>query len=82
MNQKTISVLFVIISLVSCTDSGESQRVLTDEGYEQIEITGYSPFKCGKDDMSSTGFRAKNAKGNVVTGTVCCGFLKGCTVRH
>ena len=43
---------------------------------EQIEVTGYS-FSCGKDDLSSTGFRAKNNKGKVITGTVCCGLLKG-----
>jgi hypothetical protein len=75
-------IVFAALSLVACTDPSETIRVLSDEGYEEIEVTGYSFFECGKDDMSSTGFRAKNSKGKVVTGAVCCGLLKGCTVRH
>jgi hypothetical protein len=54
---------------------------LEKAGYSEIQTTGYAAFECGKDDDFHTGFRAKNPAGTLVEGTVCCGFLKGCTIR-
>jgi len=62
-------------------DASEARRVLNSSGYSKVNITGYRPLSCGQDDLSSTGFEATNATGQRVTGVVCCGILKGCTVR-
>lgn len=85
---ENLSTLFIMLAVIcmpflsSCTDAAASTRALTDEGYTEVEITGYDYFGCSKDDTFHTGFRAKNVKGVVVTGVVCCGILKSCTVRH
>ncbi len=78
---KKLAILFTL--LAACTNSSEAKRTLSDAGYEDIKITGYSPLSCGEDDFSSTGFKAKNPKGKVVEGVVCCGMVvKSCTIRH
>lgn len=77
-------VLCVLVLLVcSCTDETNSRRALENEGYTDIRFTGYSPFSCSDDDAYKTGFTAFNPKINkVVSGTCCCGILKGCTIRY
>ena len=73
-----------LISLLalSCTDDAGTVRTLQAAGYTDITTTGYAFFGCGQDDDFSTGFRAKNPRGETVSGTVCCGFIgKGCTIR-
>jgi hypothetical protein len=44
---------------------------------------GSALFSCSDSDtiLQSEGFEATNMAGERVTGTVCCGWLKGCTVR-
>lgn len=75
-------VVALSLLLVSCTTEADTVRTLRANGFTDIQTTGWSPFVCSKDDTFETGFRAKNARGETVTGTVCCGFLtKGCTVR-
>lgn len=69
-----------IILLASCTDSSDARRVLENDGYTDIEMTGYRPFMCSDDDTYKTGFKAKK-NGHVVTGAVCGGLLKGNTIR-
>ena len=68
--------------LLACTAPGASTRALTDAGYTDIVVTGWSPFSCGSDDTFSTGFEATNPRGEPVEGVVCCGWVKACTVRH
>jgi hypothetical protein len=67
--------------LVGCTCEDASSQALRGHGFSDIEWTGYSFFACSEDDTFSTGFRAKNARGETVEGTVCCGVFKNCTVR-
>ena len=74
--------LAAVLLATACTAPDATRRTLEAEGYEDIKTLGYTPFQCGNDDKFSTGFEATNAKGDRVRGTVCCGFLKGCTVRH
>ena len=50
-------------------------------GFTDVQFTGYSFFACSKDDEYHTGFKAKNPSGKKISGTVCCGILKSCTVR-
>ncbi len=75
------TILFGLFAL-ACTDESGARKALNAQGFSDIEITGWDALSCGKDDTSSTGFRAKNVKGERVEGVVCCGLLfKNCTVR-
>ena len=75
--------LLIALVLLSCTDETAARRALRSQGFTDVQITGYSWLECGEDDFSHTGFRAKNPHGEIVTGTVCCGFIaKGCTIRY
>lgn len=66
----------------ACTNESATVRTLQQQGFTSIETTGWSAFECGEDDTYSTGFRATNAQGRLVEGTVCCGLIaKGCTIR-
>lgn len=67
--------------LAACDDPNTAKRTLSQMGYTDIEITGYSLFGCGKDDDFHTGFAATSPNGLRVTGVVCSGWLKGATVR-
>ncbi len=70
-----------LISLLGCTNPGAARHALQNQGFTNIQITGYAPFSCGEDDTSSTGFTADNPHGDRVSGVVCCGLMKNCTIR-
>lgn len=80
---------FILCSLVilyfcsgGCVDAGGTQRVLQQQGYTNVVVTGWRPFAASKDDFYATGFQATSPNGQVVTGTVTRGlFFKGSTVR-
>lgn len=75
-------VLVVSLIMYGCQSPKTAKRVLTENGYTQIEITGYKWFACDdKSDAFSTGFTAVSPYGKKVSGTVCGGFLKGNTIR-
>ena len=78
---KKLLMLAALLALTSCTDSDRSAQALRSQGFTEIQITGYSPWSCGEGDAYATGFRAKNPQGLPVSGTVCCGVMKSCTVR-
>jgi hypothetical protein len=59
----------------------DATRVLESQGYSEIEITGWRPFMAGKEDTFSTGFRAKSPSGQIITGAVTSGWLKGSMIR-
>lgn len=51
-------------------------------GFSDVEIGGWAPLQCGKDDSVCRSFTATNGKGERVNGAVGCGFFfKSCTVR-
>lgn len=65
-----------------CTSDEKATEALRASGFRSIEMTGWSPFSCSKDDSTCTGFRAVGPTGEPVDGAVGCGFVfKGCTVR-
>lgn len=70
------------ISLLSfCTDEAGAERILTANGFTEIQFTGYSWLSCS-DDTFSTGFIAKGPTGLPVKGAVCSGmFFKNSTIR-
>lgn len=75
-------VVVAVALLAGCSDSETALRTLQGAGYKDINITGYTPFMCGKDDTFSTGFEATGPTGVRVTGAVCSGLLvKGATIR-
>ncbi len=75
--------VFVALCLVlfGCTRPQGTVDFLQAQGYTEITITGYRPFMKSDSDTFSTGFRAKNQNGRIVTGAVCEGRMKGKTLR-
>ena len=79
----TLLLALLLGATTACTSDVQSKQTLLDAGYTEISLTGYAPFACGEGDTFSTSFTALNPKGNRnVKGTVCCGLMKGCTIRH
>ena len=78
---KRFLLLLAYISLGACTDNESTTRVLEDNGYTNIELTGWKPLQAGKDDVFSTGFTAKSPNGRIVSGAVTKGVFKGSTIR-
>lgn len=82
------AVLSMFVFVQACeVDPDEFNRVLEDEGYTNIQSTGYDAFACSDDDQLSSGFtatrRMPDGTTRAVSGTVCCGlFFKNCTIRH
>ena len=80
MKKKTVTLLCVL-AFSGCTAPDKSRETLRKSGYTDITITGFSAFSCSDSDTYSTGLSALNPAGQRVSGTVCCGLLKSCTVR-
>lgn len=80
-----VAVLAVIVGVLlfpnGCSQPEEAMRVLSAQGYTEIEITGWRPTMAGEDDVYSTGFRALSPNGTEVTGAVTSGMFKGHTIR-
>jgi hypothetical protein len=81
MRKSIAAVILISAVLAGCSDAPTAERVLRQQNYKDILITGYSWFSCGRDDSFATGFRAKAPNGETVEGVVCSGWLKGATVR-
>lgn len=77
--------LFVAIvlglALTACTKPTKTTKILSDQGYTDIEITGYRFWACQKDDTFHTEFKAKSPVGKPVTGVVCSGWVMGGTIK-
>lgn len=71
----------VLLTLVGCTRPDATRKLLEDNGYSNITITGYAFFYAGQDDIFSTGFEAISPSGKPVKGAVTGGLLKGYTIR-
>ena len=69
------------IALSACYDAGSAERILANEGYTGVRTTGYAWFACDQHDTLATQFTATSAAGRRVTGAVCCGVIKNCTIR-
>ena len=71
------------LGLVSCegTEPDKATRVLEDQGYTNVVITGYNAWSCSEDDWYRTGFTATSIAGKPVKGTVCSSDYKGSTIR-
>lgn len=70
------------MALTACTDPQGAREALLDAGYSDIQILGYDPWACSKDDTFHTEFAATGPTGHRVTGVVCgAGIFKGETIR-
>lgn len=79
---KRFILIAAVAVLAACTDPSTATRVLEDQGYTNVQMTGYNFMACSKDDTFHTGFTAKSPAGRQVTGTVCAGaFFKNSTIR-
>ena len=81
MKIKILLTSLIIMMFTGCTDKENAERILKNDGYTHITITGYTFFSCSKGDFQHTGFIAKKGD-NTIEGTVCSGLLfKNSTIR-
>lgn len=73
--------LVIALLCLSCTSEDRTVETVAKYGLTDVKTHGYAPFSCGEDDTFATRFSAVNSKGARVSGVVCCGVLKSCTVR-
>lgn len=73
--------LLVVLAVTACTDPAGATKVLTDNGFTDISVGGYSWTGCGRDDMYATEFSATSPAGKRVNGVICAGAWKGSTIR-
>ncbi len=83
MKRMTVAMaaIAILISTGGCTRVGNAERILTEQGYTNIEAGGYGWLSCSEDDVFKTEFKATSPAGKTVTGTVCSGWFKGGTIR-
>ncbi len=80
--KKLIAITAVLLLATACTNNNDAMRVLQENGFTDIQMTGYNWFACSKDDTYHSGFTAKSVTGVQVSGTVCQGLLfKNSTIR-
>lgn len=73
--------ILVLALLAGCTNSQQASRALEGAGYTSIHMDGFAWFGCGQDDMYTDAFHARGPTGQLVSGVVCSGWLKGSTIR-
>src|SRR5262245_30516855 len=74
--------LLMIAVVTTCAASDDTVRdTAHKQGLSDVEVGEWAPLSCDRNDLTSTGFCAKNAHGERVCGVVCCGLFKRCTVR-
>ena len=89
MKESTIWIIMAVVfgamiltgSLGGCSNPEKAVRILKQQGFTNVEITGWRPFMGDKGDYFSTGFKAKAVNGDTVTGAVTEGLFKGSTIR-
>lgn len=77
-----IATVVLAFSLSACAAPDASREALVSAGYTRISIGGPSLWGCDRNDVYSTEFTADNANGKRVSGVVCCGLLKFCTIKY
>jgi hypothetical protein len=72
------------IAIASCSsksDFDKGKKLLEQQGYTDVNNTGYSIFCCDEKDTFSTGFACKDRNGDKVSGCFCSSYLKALTIR-
>lgn len=78
-----IALLLAIIvgSTRGCGVGDDGTQAIQAEGFTEVRIGDPAPWACGRDDAFGSYFTATDPLGVRVSGVVCCGFMKACTVR-
>jgi hypothetical protein len=79
--KQLIALIALCFLLASCNGNVTSTTILEEQGYTNVEITGFNPFACSEDDMYRLNFTATSPTGKPVKGVVCSAPLKGYTIR-
>lgn len=74
-------VLIVAFATAVTTSADEAHQTLSSAGFTDVVVGDWAFFACGRDDKRGREFTATNPAGKHVSGVVCCGILKSCTVR-
>lgn len=76
-------ILMALLASGTCEvgNQDSSKDLLERQGYTDVRMTGYAPMACGRNDITSSGFEATSPNGSRVSGSVCCGALRGDTHR-
>lgn len=77
----TIAFLITVSGCTSKNDFEKGKSQLENQGYTDVRNTGYNLFCCDEKDTFSTGFEARDKKGNKVEGCFCSTMFKGVTIR-
>lgn len=79
---KSLLLIVAVLLCVGCTKDDDTKRILQDQGFTEVQTTGYRLFACGDDYTFRTGFTANApVTKKHVSGTVCSGFLKGNSIK-
>ena len=79
--KQLIAIVALCFLLASCDGKTTSTTILEEQGYTNVEITGYNLFACSQDDMYRLNFTAISPNKTPVRGVVCSAPLKGYTIR-
>ncbi|HET8687295.1 MAG TPA: hypothetical protein VFM18_11625 [Methanosarcina sp.] len=82
--EKSAIILVTTVSILACggcTNSQKTIRTLEDQGYTNVETTGYAFFGCPEDDTFHTAFKATSPNGHKVSGVACSGWIFGSVIR-
>ena len=77
----TIIAIIVTFAMSCGSQPEQATKVLTKQGYTDIQINGYAILGCDKGDTYRTKFNATAPNGSKINGVVCAGWFKGNTVR-
>lgn len=71
------------LALGGCTNEDATKKIVEAQGFSNVQPDGYAWWGCGsdEDDWSRTKFTATGPNGDEISGVVCCGVWKNCTVR-
>lgn len=77
-------ILIISTLLAACgrVDNATAIAVAEANGLHDVKVGDYAMMDCGRGDEFRSHFTAKNAEGRPVQGTICCGWMKDCTVRY
>lgn len=78
---RAVILMAFVFASAACTNPDRTVEAASKAGFTHVVALGYAWFQCGQDDTWHTKFTGTNSQGLRVEGAVCCGVLKGCTVR-
>ena len=76
------AIVLLAVFVIGMSDRETTKSVLKNQGFTDIAIKGWTFFGCGRGDFYRTKFYAHSSTDSPTKGVVCCGLLKGCTIRY